>query len=126
MAAGYTCANWKLHAEDDGPEHAEESGQCSDADVFALYASDADLTAQVRLIEELGSITEMNVLVGPNWSINAETQAEVQQLRAKLGGEHVRAVPQGEATDEPTTPEAGADYVPRKSDFEVSIKVLDK
>jgi hypothetical protein len=64
------------------------------------------------------------MLVGPNWLINIPEQHRAA-LQAKLGGEHVPGDP--DALDPPSeehTPEG--DYVPKKSDFELSIKVLDQ
>jgi hypothetical protein len=91
--AGYFCKHWR---EDDQVTNAAESGSCSDADVFCIYASTRDRDRQVRqtranneLLKDAG-IPPSVVLFGPNWSINVEDKSAANMLRATLGGVEAR------------------------------------
>lgn len=84
--AGYDCAQW---VQDDAVTLAAESGHCSDADVFATFASEGDLQQQLEtdrsmddLLKESG-IEPDPTLVGPNWSISGP---DAPALADALGG----------------------------------------
>ena len=71
--------------------NAAQSGNCSDDDVFATYASQSSRDAQIAQTKDNNATLEDSgvptspVLFGPNWSINAPATA-VTYLRAALGG----------------------------------------
>lgn len=90
IEAGYDCRNWK---QDNVVDLAAESGHCSDADVFMVFATDSDLAAQVSTLRELNEMSrdygidpDVN-LVGPNWIIQNEAADE---LADDLGGTILR------------------------------------
>jgi hypothetical protein len=116
-AAGYPCPDWLLR---DAAKYASESGQCSDEDVFSIFASNADLESQL----DLSAGVVENLLVGPTWMINIPAEW-VSRVQAGIGGEHIA----GEGfpgTEEPSETAAPGVHKPRASDFEVSIKILSK
>jgi hypothetical protein len=86
VAAGYLCKRW---VQDDKVQLAAESGHCSGADVFATFASQGELQAQLetRQLNEMFAEADVEddtlTLVGPNWPINGHQSVEVQ---AMLGG----------------------------------------
>jgi hypothetical protein len=86
--AGYVCSHWK---QDNVVKLAAESGHCSDADVFATYASEGDLQQQLDTSKQTDEmLVQAHVdpgitLVGPNWTINGSDQA-IRALQAHLGG----------------------------------------
>lgn len=100
VAAGYACPNWQ---QDNVVAKASESGRCSDSDVFSTYLSEAvrddvvqslkDMSRDTREMLEDGEdvdpalLEEDVLLVGPNWVINAEDAASLQE---ELGGQVVR------------------------------------
>lgn len=89
IAAGYACDSW---VEDDKVTNAAESGNCSDNDVFCVYASESSRDAQIsqtRANNETlisAGIDPSIVLFGPNWSINLSTKRAADLLRLGLGG----------------------------------------
>ena len=87
VKAGYPCPNWKLR---EGPQYAKETGECSEKDVFSVYATDADLTDQLELSSQSGG-ADLHMLVGPNWIINLPDSSHVELLQAKLGGKPLAA-----------------------------------
>jgi hypothetical protein len=86
VAAGYVCPSWK---QDNQVQFAAESGSCSDADVFATYASEAQRAEALATAKELGELMREQKLApdprlfGPNWSIATSRAAE---LAKELGG----------------------------------------
>ena len=86
VEAGYICKRWR---QDDKVDLAAESGSCSGSDVFATYASDGDLQAQLDTFREFDEMfEEMDIesdptLVGPNWTIKGTEGVELQEV---LGG----------------------------------------
>jgi hypothetical protein len=86
VAAGYECRRWKV---DNKVTLAAESGSCSADDVFATFASDGDLQAQLDsfkgtddMLAEAGIEPDPH-LVGPNWII---TGPDAGGLQSALGG----------------------------------------
>lgn len=86
VRAGYDCNRWR---QDDDVDLAAESGTCSNSDVFATYASDGDLQAQLdtfRELDEMFADLDMEpdpTLVGPNWTIKGSEGVKLQEV---LGG----------------------------------------
>lgn len=115
VSAGYPCASW---TEDDAVAMAKESGSCSDADVFSIYASIADRDAVVSTLKSISDVSE-TLLVGPNWIINS---SDAWIYQSALGGEVVRSG--STAADTPTpTPSY---YIPVPSDFTITVKITSK
>lgn len=90
VAAGYACASWD---QTDVVDLAAESGSCSDADVFATYATESDRDEQVDqergiadLVRDVG-LDVSPVLVGPNWTIKGP---EVAAIAEELGATVMR------------------------------------
>jgi hypothetical protein len=96
VKAGYPCPKWKLHAIDDKPKFSMEAGQCSDDDVFSVYASDE--ARQVQVDQSTGTVI---MVTGGNWILNIP-ESQRERMAAALGGE---VVDEGEsdANAEPTT-----------------------
>lgn len=117
---GYPCPSWE---EADQVELAEESGTCSDDDVFMIFASDTELQKQVKTYKDLQQITASSgidpssILVGPNWIINGERMT-LALLGPNLGGDQV----DGPAPSSSPSPS----YQPEKADWRVGIKILKK
>lgn len=86
IEAGYVCDEW---VQDNVSTLAAESGHCSDADVFATFASAGDLQGQLSTDRELNQLLEESgldpdpVLVGPNWTIKGP---HADALADALGG----------------------------------------
>lgn len=83
VLAGYECKNWR---QTDVVKLAAQSGSCSNADVFATFASEGDLQAQLDTFREIDAMFNDEPtprLVGPNWVINAPEAATLQNA---LGG----------------------------------------
>lgn len=86
VEGGYDCKRWR---QDDAVTLAAQSGTCSGDSVFATFASEGDLQAQIetyREFDEMAKDLEMDSdprLVGSNWVINAPEAAELQD---SLGG----------------------------------------
>lgn len=78
VEAGYACPNWTRY----NVATAASSGACTDADVFAVYATDASLEEQVDIYKGMGDLAGP-VLVGPNWTINGPPS---RRLAKSLGG----------------------------------------
>ena len=121
VGAGYPCPKWELNGKGDGPQLAKESGSCTDEDVFSIYANTADVTKQAG--ESVGVI---EMLAGPNWILNLGSGQEGRDTRRKvqavIGG---KLIEEGELTAD-NMPEPEADAAPKKSDFKLKVKVLDK
>jgi hypothetical protein len=121
VAAGYPCPAWEAYTEGDGPKFAKEAGQCSDDDVFSIYADD-DVEKQLDLVGA-GPPDGVNLLVGLNWMINLP-ESQRAKLQAAIGGEYV-----GLGDDEPSaTPAAPAHSEANidKSDIKLHVKILRK
>lgn len=86
------CPSW---TQDNAVKFAAESGSCSQDDVFATYASEAQrdesISTKKALNEDLvsASIDPTPTLFGKNWSINAP-DATIKQIQVTLGGVVVR------------------------------------
>lgn len=82
VEAGYECPRW---VQDNKVKLAAESGSCSDADVLATFASQADLEAQVATLREIGEMVSDPdpIVVGPNWIINGADSPDIAEA---LGG----------------------------------------
>lgn len=127
VAAGYTCPSWEPYAADDGPRHAKEAGQCSDEDVFSIYASDSDLQDQLELSSQAGSDADLRLLVGPTWIINVAYSAHLELLQTKMGGEPWQPQPTtdpdpGSEVENATSPEDEIE----KEDIALKVKIKSK
>jgi hypothetical protein len=121
-AAGYPCPAWEVYTEGDGPKFAKEAGQCSDDDVFSIYADVDEVSKQLDLVAA-GPADGVNLLVGLNWMINLP-ESQRAKLQAAIGGEYV-----GLGDDEPSaTPAAPAHSEANinKSDVELHVKTLSQ
>jgi len=105
VAAGYPCRNWD---QEDGPKHAEESGTCSDEDVFSIYATDNDLETQIELVKAGDALSREEqmkpdpTLVGPNWMIRMPSSS-IYRVQGSLGGDILNTdAPSEEPTEDPT------------------------
>lgn len=86
VSAGYPCPSWN---QDNKVVAAAESGTCSDSDVFSTYL-DRNSTQDAAAL--LKSTPATNLLVGPNWIINAGPDG-IRLLQAALGGDLVTGPP---------------------------------
>ena len=77
---GYDCPDWR---QTNVVKNAAQSGNCSSADVFSIDLSEEDAPQTIDGVKSLG--TEVHVLTGGNWIINAPT-AELSSLKEALGG----------------------------------------
>jgi hypothetical protein len=122
VAAGYPCPAWEVYPEGDGPKFAAEAGQCSDDDVFSIYADIDEVSKQLDLVAE-GPADTVNLLVGLNWMIKIP-ESQRALLQTKMGGEYV-----GLGDDEPSaTPSTSAHSEANidKSDIKLHVKTLRK
>jgi hypothetical protein len=115
IKAGYPCPHWRTNGKDDGPQHAKESGTCSDEDVFSTYADEAAVQQQVDK-----SVGVVILLVGPNWILNLP-ESHRAKVQAAIGG---KIIDEGELTAENADPTTT--FEPSRSDFEIKIQTLDK
>jgi hypothetical protein len=120
IAAGYPCPAWEVYTTGDGPKFAKEAGQCSDDDVFSIYADVDEVSKQLDLVAA-GPASDTNLLVGLNWMINIQ-ESQRAKVQAKMGGEYV-----GLGDDEPSeTPSTSAEGNIDKSDIKLHVKTLSK
>ena len=85
VLAGYVCAQWAQHDIPVGG--AMESGSCSRDDVLSVYATEKAAGDQVARMK--GFDSDMTLLVGSNWLLNAKPDA-VHSLHARFGGTIVK------------------------------------
>lgn len=79
-AAGLPCSGWA----EQSLEYALSAGNCSEgSDILAVY-SPAGLEEQLAAWTAFGTLVEMKVLVGQNWTVNSEL---AEQLQEELGGQ---------------------------------------
>jgi hypothetical protein len=129
VAAGYPCPAWEVYPSGDGPKFAKEAGQCSDDDVFSIYADDEvskqldEVSKQLDLVAA-DPTSDINFLVGSNWMINIP-ESQRAKVQAKMGGEYV-----GLGDDEPSETETSASDTAEgnidKSDIDLRVKTLSK
>lgn len=90
IAVGYACPRWQ---QDNVVQFAAESGSCTDDDVFATYATEAQRGEAVSTAKEANQMLKENNIAatpsvfGSNWSISTSRASE---LAKKLGGTVVR------------------------------------
>lgn len=80
---GVACVGFEVANEDD--LFPRESGKCeSDGETIylATYASAESLNAQLEAAKMFSEIQ----VVGADWSITVDTQAQAEQIQAKVGG----------------------------------------
>ncbi|GAA1987098.1 hypothetical protein GCM10009817_30760 [Terrabacter lapilli] len=119
MAAGYPCPSW---GETNSINKASESGICSDSDVFSTYTSEANRDEVVDTLQS-GGLSELSLLVGPNWIINGKG---APALQPRLGGTVVNSdTPRVYASSDTPAPPA-ATFEGKAADFQIGIKILRK
>jgi hypothetical protein len=80
VKAGEPCPSWD---EKNNVTLASSSAACSGKVVMAIYASATSKDKQLAVWKEFGSMVEMSVLVGENWTLNTDN---AELLQSELGG----------------------------------------
>jgi len=80
VEGGEACPAWDEHNK---VTLASSSASCSSSLVMAIYASESSKDKQLAVWKEFGSLVEMTVLVGENWTVSTKNAATLQKV---MGG----------------------------------------
>ncbi|WP_454810579.1 hypothetical protein [Paenarthrobacter nitroguajacolicus] len=80
VEGGEVCPTWDEHNR---VTLASSSASCNDSLVMAIYASESSKDKQLAVWKEFGSMVEMSVLVGENWTVSTKNAASLQKV---MGG----------------------------------------
>ena len=85
VGAGGTCDSWEAGTAVGAWAQYGNCGELGDPDeaVLSIYTSDDDLQSSVDGVKDSGAENMTQMLVGPNWIIQA---ADVAKVRETLGG----------------------------------------